>query len=323
MIRWLIRAAVSAVVVAILLSLIPLGSVLDALGRISVWTWSAGVGVLLTGHALNALKVRLLLRAAGSRATGLTSACIRAQFAGLVANLGLPGLAGGDLVRAAYLVPKAGLKAVAVATVTDRVIDTVTLFVLVGLALPFAGMPPLILTVVEHAGEWIAAGIVLAIVGGLVLMRLPRFAGLPARIADARRTLAASPWSLFGAVLISVSVQSAFVMTNVWLARQAGVTTGLAAWFVAWPLSKLVAVLPISLGGLGVREAALVSLLAPYGAPREAVLASGILWQAVFIVTSLVGLVVTQALIHIKPADPAALRTVERKSGVSPLAKET
>jgi hypothetical protein len=43
-----------------------------------------------------------------------------------------------------------------------------------------------------------------------------------------------------------------------------------------------------------VREAALVSLLAPYGAPREAVLASGILWQAILIITGLAGLLVTQ-----------------------------
>jgi glycosyltransferase 2 family protein len=98
-------------------------------------------------------------------------------------------------------------------------------------------------------------------------------------------------------VAISFVVQSAFVLTNVWLARQVGVETPLVAWFVAWPMSKLIAVLPISLGGIGVREAALVSLLVPYGgAPREAVLASGILWQAVLAVTGLVGLIVTQML---------------------------
>jgi uncharacterized membrane protein YbhN (UPF0104 family) len=95
---------------------------------------------------------------------------------------------------------------------------------------------------------------------------------------------------------MSLLVQSAFVLTNIWLARQVGVTTEAAAWFVAWPLSKLIAVLPISLGGIGVREAALVSLLAPYGAPQEAVLASGILWQGVLIVTGIAGLVVTQLL---------------------------
>jgi uncharacterized membrane protein YbhN (UPF0104 family) len=108
--------------------------------------------------------------------------------------------------------------------------------------------------------------------------------------------------ALAGAVALSLVVQSAFVMTNVWLAREVGVQTALAPWFVAWPLSKLIAVLPISLGGIGVREAALVTLLAPYGAPREAVLASGILWQAVLIVTGLAGLIVTQIAGRATPA---------------------
>jgi len=49
----------------------------------------------------------------------------------------------------------------------------------------------------------------------------------------------------------------------------------------------------------------LVSLLAPYGAPGEAVLASGILWQSVLIVTGLVGLAVTQ-LIPYAPRAAAA-----------------
>jgi uncharacterized membrane protein YbhN (UPF0104 family) len=50
------------------------------------------------------------------------------------------------------------------------------------------------------------------------------------------------------------------------------------------------------MGGLGVREAALVSLMAPYGAAREAVLASGLLWQASVVVAALGGLLVTQTL---------------------------
>src|SRR4029453_1980062 len=102
-------------------------------------------------------------------------------------------------------------------------------------------------------------------------------------------------------------VQAAFVLTNAWLARDVGVTTGLMAWFVAWPLSKLIAVLPVSLGGIGVREAALVTLLAPYGAPREAVLASGFLWQTVLIVSGLAVLIVTQ---WIWPPAPTAAATV-------------
>ena len=290
MTRWLIRVGVSGVVVVILLFLIPIDAVLDALRRTSVWTWSASVVIFFAGHYLNALKLRLLL----GPGPGLASACVRAQYAGLVANLGLPVLAGGDLVRAAYLVPLTGLQRAASASIADRLIDTGTVLALVAAALPFAGIPPAIAGVVQSAGLWLAAGVVVLLLIFVILFRSQRFARVANSIAEAWTTIVTRRSAVAGAIMISIVVQSAFVMTNVWLARQAGVTTELAAWFVAWPLSKLIAVLPISLGGIGVREAALVSLLAPYGAPREAVLASGILWQAVLIVTGLAGLLVTQ-----------------------------
>jgi uncharacterized membrane protein YbhN (UPF0104 family) len=191
------------------------------------------------------------------------------------------------------------------ASVADRVLDTVTMLVLIGVALPLAGVPPIIADVVGRAGLWIGAGAVAAAVALVVVTRHRRFKAVSVHIREAWTTLTSRGSILAGAVAISFVVQSAFVMTNVWLARQVGVTTGLAPWFVAWPLSKLIAILPISLGGIGVREAALVSLLAPYGAPREAVLASGILWQAVLIVTGLAGLIVTQLLPRRAPA-PAA-----------------
>ncbi len=291
--RWLIRAAVSAAVLAVLLSFVPLRAVLDALSRVSPWTWIASVAVFFAGHYLNAVKLRLLLSGA---AAPHFSACLRAQYAGLVANLALPGIAGGDLVRAAYLAPSVGLARVTVASVADRVIDTVTLLLLIVVALPFAGVPPAVADVVRQAGRWIGALVPLAIVAVLVVrygLRRPAVAG---KVAGLRSAFSAGGSAVLGAVAISIVVQSAFVMTNVWLAREVGVTEAVAAWFVAWPLSKLIAILPISLGGIGVREAALVSLLAPYGAASSAVLASGILWQSVLIVTGMAGLAVTQLL---------------------------
>ncbi|MGE3956191.1 MAG: YbhN family protein [Vicinamibacterales bacterium] len=300
MARWLIRAAVSAAVAAVLLAIIPFDAVLDALRRTSPWTWAASVAIFFAGHYLNAMKLRLLLGPVPGQERTVSAACVRAQYAGLVANLGLPGLAGGDLARAAYLAPTVGVGRVAFASVADRMIDTATVLALVAVALPFAGAPAAVAGVVRSAGAWLvvaaAGGGLLALGALVVLFRVQRFAGIAEKVTTAGRALLARKMAFLGAVGISLAVQAAFVMTNVWLARQVGVTTGLAPWFVAWPLSKLIAVLPISLGGIGVREAALVSLLAPYGAPREAVLASGILWQAVLIVTGLVGLVITQML---------------------------
>ena len=290
MTKWLIRAGVSAAVVTILLLLIPIDAVIDALRRTSVATWSTSVAIFFTGHYLNALKLRLLL----GPGPGLTQACVRAQYAGLVANLGLPGLAGGDLVRAAYLIPMTGLKRAATATIVDRLIDTSTMLLFIGSALLVAGVPPEIADLAVNAGIWIAAGLVIVLLAGVLLLRSQRFAKVMKTVTEAWTEMTTRRAAIGGAMLISLVVQSAFVMTNVWLARQVGVETGLAAWFVAWPLSKLIAILPFSLGGIGVREAALVSLMALYGASREAVLASGILWQAILLITGLVGLVVTQ-----------------------------
>jgi uncharacterized membrane protein YbhN (UPF0104 family) len=289
---WLVRAIVSLVVLAVLLTVIPLDVVLDALVGVSPWVWAASLVIFFAGHSLNALKLRLLM---GPTAPSV-AVFVRAQYAGLAANLGLPGLAGGELVRAACLVPAVGVKRVAVASVADRILDTATLVFMIVVALPLAGMPPAIAAVVRPGGWWLVICAAAGALVGAIGLRLARHTRVAKTIGEAWRDLAARRLALGIAILISLSVQAAFVLTNVWLAREVGVTTHLAAWFVAWPLSKLIAVLPISLGGLGVREAALVSLLAPYGADSNAVLASGLLWQAILAVSGLVGLAVTQVL---------------------------
>jgi hypothetical protein len=108
--------------------------------------------------------------------------------------------------------------------------------------------------------------------------------------------LAALAPAAAAAAIVTAVVQSAFVLVNVWMARDLGLDLGAAPWFVAWPLSKIIAILPISLGGIGVREAALVSLLAPYGAPSALVFVSGLLWQGVLMTSGLLGLAIGSVL---------------------------
>lgn len=283
--RWLIRVAVSAAVIAVLLRLVPLRSVLAALSRVDAWTCAATFILFAAAHCCKAAKLCLLI---GPRTAPLSS-CLRAQYAGLASNLGLPGLAGGDLVRAAYLTPTVGTKRVALASVADRAIDAVIMVALIAGALPFAGVPR------GYEGAmttlmWLLAALGGALtIAGLVLWLRPH-----QTVTDLLAFLRVRRGALLAAAAISVLVQAALVLNNVWLGRQVGIALGVAPWFVAWPMSKVIALLPISFGGLGVREAALVSLLTPYGAPREAVLASGFLWQGVLTITALTGVLVTQ-----------------------------
>ena len=57
-------------------------------------------------------------------------------------------------------------------------------------------------------------------------------------------------------------------------------------------LAVAVATLPLSLGGLGVRESSLAALLVPFGASAAPVVASGLVWQAVLWLTGLAGAVI-------------------------------
>lgn len=81
-----------------------------------------------------------------------------------------------------------------------------------------------------------------------------------------------------------MSVQAVFVQLNILLAEAAGVDVPAAAWFFAWPLAKLIATVPISLAGLGIREASLALLLAPLGGNSAQIVAVGLVWQTVLLV---------------------------------------
>lgn len=288
---WWLRLAGSLGAAALLLTVIPIGDVLRAVRGVSPLIWAASVVVFMAGHAVNALKLRVLI---GARAVSAAS-CLRAHFTGIAANLGLPGVAGGEVVRVSYLAPSAGVARVAMAAVADRLVDFAVLCAIALAAGAAAGLPPALAGGLRSRGRWMAIGLALAAAAVVYVRRR-------VRLADPNRSLDAAWWgvlarpgSLAAAAALSAGVQTSFVLTNAWLGAHTGVTIGLAPWFLAWTVSKVAVILPISLGGIGVREAALVSVLAAYGAPADRVLAANVLWQGALITGSLLGLVATQA----------------------------
>ena len=211
---WLVRLAVSAVVLTIIFRLVPVQEVWREARRLSPALWAGGVVVFLLGHAAAAAKWRLLIGPGVS-----FPEAFRAHLAGLAANLCLPSVAGGDVVRA-----------------------------------------------------------------GLVFRK------------------AADPARLAACLAISMAVQVVFVGINIAFAEAAQVHAPPAAWFFAWASAKIIAIAPISLGGLGVREASMAGLLAPFGAKPAQVIAIGLIWQTVLYASGLIGLL---AQVAWKPAAAA------------------
>jgi uncharacterized membrane protein YbhN (UPF0104 family) len=284
---WLFRLALSAAVLGALTLLVPVGQVVDAMSRIDVRLWAAVMPAFLALHAIAAVKWRLLM---GTAVSVRPLVWLRAHFAGLVANLCLPSIVGGDVVRAAAVMRRANEpERVAVASLADRGIDTAALLAIAAAGIVLAG--PL---AEQTQGTFFAVSVVLLIGfagagAGYAVLRRVRARPMPGRLVSAIELLVRRPGTLFGCVVLSLGVQLGLLGLNAAIGSAVGVPAHAAGWLTAWPLSKLVALVPVSLGGLGVREAALVALMKPFGGAAADVLAAGLLWQGVLIASGLVG----------------------------------
>ena len=292
-IGWGVRLALSGLVLTIIFSLVPLRDVFAAIRNVEPRDWLVALVVFLIGHVVSAAKWQLLADSGAG-----FPAVLRAHFGGLVANLSLPGVAGGDVVRAGLLYRRvADKRRLAVGSVADRLIDTLGLLLIAAvgllLALPLFASGIHLLTSI---GILLAASAVGAIVAmrfyPRLLRRLPangRLRRIGEQLGGGVQALLAQPLQLALCLALSMAVQVAFIAVNIMLATAAGVDVPIAAWFFAWPLSKLIATLPISVGGLGVREASLAGFLAPFGAAPTAVVATGLLWQTILLAAGLLG----------------------------------
>ena len=303
--RWLLRAGISGAILAGLFWLLPEGAIVDGIARVPPAFFAAVFAAFLLGHVAAAAKWWLLI----GRGIRFRLA-LRAHFAGLAANLGLPGVAGGDAVRAAIAWGAAGDRArLAAGSVADRLIDMLALACLaIGGVLAAGGASASGLALGSLC--IVAAAIVLAV--WIVPGALPRlwrlFPRLPGRdfvlrACDAAAALGRRPGLLLAVLAASLAIQAAFILLALQLARATGVDVAPAAWIFAWALAKLIAVLPVSLGGLGVREAAMAGLLAPFGAGAAEVVAAGLAWQAVlFLGGGVGGVVMALSGAFIRPA---------------------
>ena len=287
------KAAVSVGLLALLFFLLPWNQVREAISRLPPRVWAGALAGFVLGHGLGVLKWRLFVNAAKGGLGKLDATLCYA--AGLFANLCLPSIVGGDLLRMGLVGkltrrPEAALWG----GVMDRLTDMLSLALLVT-----AGAL-LVRTKVEGwMGQVLTVGF--AVAAGLALLILPLafrrpLARWPRRLRRpvgrglvGLRRLRRRPGAAALGLAMSLAIQSTFVLMNAWLGRSIGIEVGLAVWFLVWPLAKIASLLPISLGGLAVREASLAALLMPFGVPISRGVVGSLLWQTVLIVGGLLG----------------------------------
>ena len=217
---WALRLLVSGVVLSLLFLFVLFESLVSAFWSVPPDVVVLALALFMAGHLVAALKWRLLVH----QPRAGVALVVKAHVAGLVANLCLPGVAGGDVVRAGWLIRSIGAaEAVAVASVVDRGVDVVALLALVGCGWLVAQGNELAL--MDVAGP--VAGLAIAGLGVAVivarLMARQAGDGMLGRLGAATRVLAFRPRLLFVALALSMSVQATFVLVNVWLGAAVGV----------------------------------------------------------------------------------------------------
>lgn len=250
-----------------------LTSVLKALRQVGGIYFSTSVALFVLMIFLTSLRWGLLLK----RSIGVLRT-FRLQLLGTFFNTFLPGMFGGDAVRIYYLYKKGGMGAEAVASVfMDRYLGYAALMLMGLMAYPL-GLP-------YFSGTWIAwilPAIVLAFaMGSLTVFRIEaggrRFSFM-ARIYGYFRTYHRSRDVMAKAIVIGLGVHTASALMVYVLSRGMGQSIPLLSLMVFIPIVSTLAALPLSMGGIGIREGAMVLLLASQGVDQTQATALSLLW---------------------------------------------
>ncbi|HEX9563839.1 MAG TPA: lysylphosphatidylglycerol synthase transmembrane domain-containing protein [Gemmatimonadaceae bacterium] len=288
-----VRLAGSAVILTLLFTFLPADQLISAIRRLSPVMIGLAVVSYMLLHLIGVSKWRLLVNTTGAD-LGFVDG-VRAYYSGLFGNTFLPSIVGGDLVRAGVAFgavrSRSGLL---LGSMVDRVQDVVGLGLLAGIG---ALLSPLALTT-ESRRVFLLLAFLLAAgaASSLAIWRLFPVHRSPWRVRRklvsvrrAVRATAGRPANLVGAGLLGMLLQSLLIVLNWRLGIAIGIDIPLYVWFFVWPLAKIAGLLPVTQGGIGVREAAQAALFAPFGVPAVAAVATGLAFEVVIILGGLAG----------------------------------
>ncbi len=284
----LLKVAVSAGVLWLLVSRLDLARTWSYLAASDKLLWGAAFACLVLSQVLSTVRWQLLLRPLEFELSWWR--VFRIYFTGMFFSLFLPSVVGGDGVKT-YYVARGWRKAPAAiySLLADRGIGLAAMVVFgqLGALLVWPAIPPYL--------AWGVTALTLGVYAGYFLF--PRLSAPLLRLSAKLREMPreklfvywAQPRSTFNAWLVSMPVHFLLVVTHLLMARSLGISVPVGALLLVYPLTALAAMVPISLNGLGFREAAYVALLAIFGVNQEAAGSLALMWFSLVVGCGLLG----------------------------------
>lgn len=301
MIKSILKIVVSIGLLTFLALKLDWREVLDRAALLSWWSLPLAIAIQILVWGVANTRWWLLIRVHDLGHT--YGNLVRPTYIGAFFNNLLPSSTGGDLFRMYHIYRQGHGAAVAVSPiVTERAVGLLCMIGLATLAIFQFSQDTELFNALRSLLFWLLAG---GIIGVAVvaypptyylfhrfLERWARFrpvAGLLG-ITEATHTYLRRPYLLAALVVISLTLQGLQIV--IFLILGAGVDAGLSAeqYLFIVPVILVAASIPVTVGGLGVREAAAVTLFTAAGMAQENAAAVSLLFIPVLLLSGLPGL---------------------------------
>ncbi len=292
-----IKAAVGVGLLAILFWSLDWRQFLQTLSTAKFDFVAAALVAYIAGKVLTAIRWAMLARPLGFKNS--LKEFVAFYYIGMFFNLFAPSTLGGDAGKVYYLAREtaaAGRAETAtravISILADRVIGMAVLFWIAAVALlGFPGYAELFPPPVRYATYIVAV---------LPLLAYAAFPLVGRSLAKIRHSLAQKlydmgnaywrrPDVLAGAVLMSLAFHLIQVAIQVLIADALAFELPWSYALVFFPLVDVVAMLPVSISGIGLREGGYLFFLGRLGVAPERAIASSIVWLAIVVASGLVG----------------------------------
>lgn len=298
-VKTILRLGISVLLIAYLLSIADLGAIQESLKSASIWYLLIALALFFFRIPISAYRWKIILASKGILVPLHTLTYF--YLVGTFFNMFLPTVIGGDIMRGYECAKFSGQTSdSATSVVIERILGFLSLFMICWISLPFA------LKILEGTNVLFIIGLssftffcLLAILFNRRLMALilrlsRRFSRWNVEqklgiLYNSLHAFTASRSLLVKAFAISLVFQFLTIVSTFFISEALGLGVSLIYFLIVMPIIWVIMMVPISISGLGVREAAFILFFTQIGVPYDDALILSLLFFGLSVIVALMG----------------------------------